>query len=262
MTDALIRRHEFAIGLAQEAGRLAADLRRSLSAVESKAPMDHVTAADRAVEALIRQRIAAAFGDAVIGEEDGGAPADLVWVVDPIDGTMNYIHGSPRWCVSIALMAEGDVVSGVICAPDEHRIMAARRGNGAFVNGTPVHVSHLQHGAAPVVEVGWSARRPVTDYGRLIQQLIADGIEFRRLGSGALGVADTAAGLCDGYVEMHINAWDVLAGLILVREAGGWTSDFLAGNGLVGGNPVAVCTPEIASRIKKALAIGPGLSVG
>ncbi|MGE0417505.1 MAG: inositol monophosphatase [Acetobacteraceae bacterium] len=261
MTDPLLRRHDFAIGLAQEAGRLAADLRRNLGAVESKAPMDHVTAADRAVETLIRQRIADTFGDAVIGEEDGGTPADLVWVVDPIDGTMNYIHGSPRWCVSIALMAAGEIVSGVISAPDGNRLMTARRGGGAFVNGTPVRVSHLRHGAAPLVEVGWSARRPVTDYGRLIERLIADGIEFRRLGSGALGVADTAAGLCDGYVEMHINAWDVLAGLIMVREAGGWTSDFLGGTGLAGGNPVVACTPEIAARIQKALAEGPGLSV-
>lgn len=102
----------------------------------------------------------------------------------------------------------------------------------------PAHVSKLGHGASPVVELGWSPRRPIARHGTLIQRLIGDGVEFRRLGSGALGCAETAAGLNDGYLELHINAWDVLAGILLVREAGGWTSDFLAGDGLMNGNPV------------------------
>jgi myo-inositol-1(or 4)-monophosphatase len=250
MTDSLQTRHEFAIELVREAGVLASDLRRSMGQLEAKAPMDYATKADHAVEALIRTRIGDRFGDPVIGEEDGGAPADLVWVVDPIDGTVNYIHGTPRWCVSIALVAGGEIESGVISAPDEARLFSARRGNGAFLNGVPIQVSHLRHGASPVVEIGWSPRRPIETYGALIQRLIGDGIEFRRLGSGALGVADTACGLNDGYMEPHINAWDVLAGMILVREAGGWTSDFLAGDGLMTGNPITVCTPEISDRIR------------
>jgi myo-inositol-1(or 4)-monophosphatase len=253
MTTALAARHDFAIELAREAGALAATLHRSLGVLESKHPMDYATKADHAVEALIRKRIGERFGDPVIGEEDGGSPADLVWVVDPIDGTVNYIHGSPRWCVSIALVEGGDIASGVINAPEENRLFTARRGHGAFLNGTPAQVSKLRHGASPVVELGWSSRRPIASYGALIQQLIADGIEFRRLGSGALGVADTAVGLNDGYIELHINAWDVLAGLLLVREAGGWTNDFLADNGLVSGNPVIVCTPEITARVRAAM---------
>jgi myo-inositol-1(or 4)-monophosphatase len=250
---AMTARHEFAIELAREAGALATTLRRTLGALEAKDPMDYATRADHAVEALIRQRIGDRFGDPVIGEEDGGTPADLVWVVDPIDGTVNYIHGTSRWCVSIALVEGGDIVSGVINAPDENRLFAARRGHGAFLNGAPARVSNLRHGASPVVEIGWSPRRPIEWYGTLIQQLIADGIEFRRLGSGALGIADTAAGLNDGYLEMHINAWDVLAGIVLVREAGGWTSDFLAGDGLAKGNPVIACTPEITARVREAV---------
>jgi myo-inositol-1(or 4)-monophosphatase len=255
MSTTLAARHDFAIELAREAGVLAATLRRSLGVLEAKHPMDYATEADHAVEALIRKRIGERFGDPVIGEEDGGAPADLVWVVDPIDGTVNYIHGSPRWCVSIALVASGDIVSGVINAPDEGRLFTARQGHGAFLNGAPCQVSKLRHGASPVVELGWSPRRPIASYGILIRELIADGIEFRRLGSGALGVADTAAGLNDGYMEMHINAWDVLAGLVLVREAGGWICDFLAGDGLVTGNPVIVCTPEITARVCAAMQV-------
>ena len=254
MSAALAARHDFAVELAREAGALAATLRRSLGALETKRPMDYATHADHAVEALIRQRIGDSFGDPVIGEEEGGAPADLVWVVDPIDGTVNYIHGSPRWCVSIALIEGGDIASGVIYAPDEGRQFSAYRGKGAFLNEAPVQVSKLRHGASPVVELGWSPRRPIGSYTGLVQRLIADGIEFRRLGSGALGVADTAVGLNDGYIELHINAWDVLAGIILVREAGGWTNDFLAGNGLVAGNPIIVCTPEITPRLSAAMA--------
>jgi myo-inositol-1(or 4)-monophosphatase len=254
LTDhSLAARHDFAIALAREAGALASTMRRTLGALEAKRPMDYATEADHAVETLIRDRIGARFGDAVIGEEDGGAPADLVWVVDPIDGTINYIHGTARWCVSIALVAGGEVVSGVINAPDEARLFTARRGHGAWLNDAPIRVSGLRHGASPVVELGWSPRRPIERYGALVQRLIADRIEFRRHGSGALGVADTAAGLNDGYVELHINAWDVLAGLLLVREAGGWSNDFLAGDGLVSGNPVVVCTPEIVDRLGAAL---------
>jgi myo-inositol-1(or 4)-monophosphatase len=111
----------------------------------------------------------------------------------------------------------------------------------------------LRHGASPIVELGWSPRRPIETYNTVIRRLIADGIEFRRLGSGALGVADTASGLNDGYVELHINAWDVPAGIILVQEAGGWTNDFLAGDGLVAKNPGVVSTPEIAARLGQAV---------
>src|SRR4051794_16785425 len=103
MTIALTERYEFAIELAREAGTLAREARHSLGALEAKDPMDYATRADHEVELLIRRRVAERFGDAVIGEEDGGAPASVVWVVDPIDGTTNYIHGTPRWCVSIAL---------------------------------------------------------------------------------------------------------------------------------------------------------------
>ena len=251
--NVLAARHQFAIELAREAGLLAATLRRSLGVLEAKDPMDYATKADHAVEALIRQRIGDRFGDPVIGEEDGGAPADLVWVVDPIDGTVNYIHGSSRWCISIALVEGGDVVSGVVNAPDENRLFEARRGHGAFLNGALMRVSNLRHGASPVVEVGWSPRRPIAAYATVIRRLIADGIEFRRCGSGALGVADTASGLNDGYLELHINAWDVLAGIVLVREAGGWTNEFLAGDGLVKGNPIVVCTPEITARLGAAM---------
>jgi myo-inositol-1(or 4)-monophosphatase len=249
VTESLDARLTFAIDLAREAGVLAASSRAGLGALETKRPMDYATQADHAVEQLIRSRITDRFGDAVIGEEDGGAPASLVWVVDPIDGTVNYIHGSPRWCVSIGLLVEGEPTIGVVYAPDEGRLFAGLRGAGATVNGAPIRVSGLRHGASPVVETGWSPRRPLSAYGRLIAGLVESQIEFRRLGSGALGMVDAACGRNDGYVELHINAWDVLAGIVLVREAGGWVSDFFADDGLVRGNAIVACTPEVRERL-------------
>ena len=255
MSAALAARYGFAAALAREAGALATGIRQNLGTLEAKRPMDYATRADHDVEALIRRRVAERFGDSVIGEEDGGTPASIVWVVDPIDGTTNFIHGTARWCISIALVVEGEPEIGIIHAPDESRLFAARRGKGAWLNDAPLAVSGLRHGASPVVETGWSPRRPLAAYAGLITRLIGDGIEFRRSGSGALGMADVACGRNDGYLELHINAWDVLAGIVLVREAGGWVNGFLDNDGLTRGNPIVACTPEIRERLMAAMSI-------
>ncbi len=243
-----------AVELATEAGRLAQGMRDRLGPLDAKSPIDFCTEADLAVERLIRGRVTARFGDSVIGEEDGGEPSASVWVVDPIDGTTNYILGTARWCVSLAYVQDGQIQFGVIYAPMEDRLFVARKGRGATLNGRPMRVSGLRHGAMPVVEVGWSARRPLAAYCDVLLRLGAEGAEFRRMGSGALALADVAAGLNDGYLELHINAWDALAGILLVSEAGGRTNDFLAGNGLTHGNPLWAATPEIAGLLEDILA--------
>ncbi|MFC7554825.1 inositol monophosphatase family protein [Pseudoroseomonas wenyumeiae] len=138
----------------------------------------------------------------------------------------------------------------MIYDPTNDRLFSARRGQGAFLNGRRMQVSHLAHGAAPVVETGWSNRVPMQRYLTLLEALTARNMEFRRHGSGALGMAEVAAGLNDGYVELHTNAWDVMAGLLLVQEAGGCVNDFLDDGGLTRGNLVIAATPEI----------GPGLA--
>src|SRR6185437_14330808 len=135
------------------------------------------------------------------------------------------------------------IALGVIYAPTADRLFAARLGQGAFLNGRRMQVSHVAHGTAPVVEVGWSERRPLSAYCDLLHHLVSADMEFRRHGSGALGLADVALGLNDGYAELHINAWDCLAGILLVREAGGKTNDFLADDGLRKGNPIIAATP-------------------
>jgi myo-inositol-1(or 4)-monophosphatase len=248
MTD-LDARQAFAIDIARRAGRLARDMRNDLPPADAKTAIDFCTEADREVEQLIRREVAERFGDSFIGEEFGGEAGEAVWLVDPIDGTTGYIHGTPRWCVSLAFVLRGVIEIGVIYAPVTDRLFVARRGRGATLNDTAIRVSGLSHGAAPVVEAGWSERRPMEMYLEFIRQLNAARYEFRRIGSGALGLAEVACGLADGFVELHINAWDAAAAVLLVSEAGGFTNDFLAGDGINKGNLVIACTPEIATTL-------------
>ena len=247
-------RRDGAIALALEAGALAQAMRPALAPPESKSAIDFCTEADHAVENLIRSRLTQRFGDAVIGEEAGGEPGHDVWLVDPIDGTINYIHGDARWCISLAFVRAGRIELGVIYAPAAQRLFLAQRGHGATLNGHPISVSHLAHRTGAMVEVGWSDRRPLALYCDVLQGLGADGIEFRRHGSGALALADVALGVCDGYVELHINAWDALAGILLVEEAGGRTNDFLAERGITRGNLLIAATPELHPRLQRVVA--------
>lgn len=253
-------RLRFAETLAVRAGELALAMRGSLAPAEAKSAIDFCTEADRAVETLVREQVAAVYGEPVFGEEygqDAGPGGETgLWVVDPIDGTTEYIHGSARWCVSLAYMRDGAIALGVIYEPVGKRLFSAEAGGGASLNGAPIRVSSLAHGAVPVVEVGWSERRSLDAYCDLLHMLVASRMEFRRRGSGALGLAEVACGINDAYVEMHINAWDALAGILLVREAGGWTNDFLAGNGLVEGNLIMAATPELQPSLTALLPQG------
>jgi myo-inositol-1(or 4)-monophosphatase len=258
----LAGRQKFAEALAVRAGQLALEMRSNLAPAEAKSAIDFCTEADRAVEKLVRGEIAAAYGESVLGEEygqDGGTDAGSgLWVVDPIDGTTEYIHGSGRWCVSLAFLRDGAIELGVIYEPVGKRLFSARAGQGASLNGAPIAVSHLAHGTAPVVEFGWSERRSLDAYCDLLHMLVASRMEFRRRGSGALGLADVACGINDAYVELHINSWDAVAGILLVREAGGWTNDFLAGNGLTEGNLIMAATPELHRPLTALLPQGGG----
>ncbi len=251
-------RFQAAQAAAREAGALALSLRQGPATaldVGAKGLLDLCTEADRAAERLIRSRLADRFGDAMLGEEYGGAVGDRTWVVDPIDGTYNFVHGLPHWCVSIALVAAGQAQIGVLFNPATGQLYAARAGGGAWLDGRPIRVSGDTHADRPLVEVGCSRRVPLADRLATIARLAEAGFEYRHQGSGALGMAQVATGQIDAYVELHINAWDVAAGLALVREAGGWTNEFLAGDGLTKGNPILACTPALRDRLTTATGI-------
>jgi myo-inositol-1(or 4)-monophosphatase len=259
MTDhGLAARHLAALAIAQEAGDMARRhfLDRDNMAITFKGPQDWLTQADRQVEDLVTGRIRAAFpGDACVGEETGGVEAASVWVIDPIDGTSNFARGVPHFCISIAYMRERRIESGAIYNPITGEMFAARRGHGAFCNGKPMKVSRTDDFNRATIELGWSTRRPIADYTRVMTRVVDAGASFRRAGSGALGMAYVADGRNDGYAELHINVWDVLAGIVMVEEAGGWTNDFLRGDGFAKGNAIVAGAPGIRAALLAATAL-------
>jgi myo-inositol-1(or 4)-monophosphatase len=250
-------REEALIAVAREAGALARELFSKPVEITMKGKQDFLTEADGQVERLIVERLKARFPqDAFLGEEGGASgEGDALWVIDPIDGTANFANRMPHFCVSIAFMSAGTLALGAICAPMYGELYRARAGNGAFLNDRPMRVADTDIKRA-IVELGWSSRRPTRAYTSLVERVLATGATFMRAGSGALGLAYVADGRTHGYCELHINSWDTLAGLLLVREAGGWASDFLAGNGLTRGNAVLACAPALKEALVAATGVG------
>ncbi len=227
MTDPIDARHALALDLARSGGALALDYltRRATLVIDAKASLQDVASqADREVEALIRQGIAAAFpDDGILGEEDGHASGStgFTWVIDPIDGTSPYLAGLPHWCVVIALMQGAETVAGVIHVPLVSETFATRRGAGVTLNGTPLRARDDLTLQNSLTAVGASHRTPPEHVAEVVTRLMHAGGIFYRNGSGAMMLADVAAGRLGGYYEPHMNSWDCLAGLLMVQEAGG-----------------------------------------
>jgi len=252
----LSARQRAAETVAREAGRLARCLLDDTRALEVtlKGPQDVVTAADGAVERSIVAALRSAFADdAFLGEEGGGTPGDRCWVIDPIDGTANFARGLPHWCVSIAFVASGRSEVGVIYEPDADVLYSARRGAGATRNAMPIHVSATADITRAMVDVGYSRRTAIDDFGRIVVRLLERGANVTQCGSAALGLARVADGRLDGYAERHLYAWDALAGLLLVEEAGGRASAFLTRDTLVAGNVTIAATPALYPAIAAAM---------
>ena len=250
-------REEALIAVAREAGELARELFSKPVEVKLKGKQDYITEADGQVERLIIGRLQERFPqDAFLGEEGGASgEGDAVWVIDPIDGTANFAHRIPHFCVSIAFLSAGELALGAISAPMYGELYRARLGRGAFMNERAMRVADANIKQA-VVELGWSSRRPTRAYTSLVERVLATGATFLRAGSGALGLAYVADGRTHGYCELHINSWDTLAGLLMVREAGGWTNDFLASEGLRRGNAVLACAPGLKDALVAATGVG------
>ena len=219
-------RMQFAIDLARRAGDLGLRYFRDLEnlTIESKGHQDLVSDGDREVELFIRAAIAADYPeDGIVGEEHASVAGSTgyVWVIDPIDGTANFVRGIPAWCVVIACARDGEAVVGVIHEPSTGETFHGRLGGGAFVNGRPIRTSAAASIEEGSVGTGFSNRADTENIAVLVRMLLADGGVFFRNASGALMLAYVAAGRLLGYVEEHMNAWDCLAGMLLVEEAGG-----------------------------------------
>jgi myo-inositol-1(or 4)-monophosphatase len=190
-----------------------------------------------------------------VGEEQGGDDGSRVWVIDPIDGTANYARGIPHYCVSIGYLERGVPTVGVIYDPCHDQLYSAACGEGATCNDQRIAVSACAAVDAATVECGWSTRRPVADYVALVERVLRAGCAIRRAGSGALGLADVATGRIEAYCELHINAWDCAAGIVLVREAGGHTNDFFAGDAIRDGNRLVATNSALCATLAAAVGI-------
>lgn len=228
-----------------------------------KGPQDYLTETDAASEALIRQIIAEHFPeDGFLGEEGGGEVTAKQWVVDPIDGTANFARGIPHFCISIAYTENGRTEIGAIYSPVQNELYFARRGEGATLNGKPLNVSSTRSFDAASVEMGWSGRVPNETYLQAVSNLLEIGANVRRAGSGAMALAYVADGRSDAYIELHMNSWDCLAGLLLVEEAGGVVCPFMEIGTLATGGAVLASTPAISDGISRAVGVPLGTVSG
>ena len=234
-----------ATAAARAGGRLLLDhyARRDLLVIDQKGRNDFVSQADRESEVVIFAMLEQAFpGDALLGEESGQAGAvgaDVVWCVDPLDGTSNFLHGAHNWCVSIGLVERGVPVLGVIYDPVRDEMFAGAKGIPLTVNGVPTRVSTEAALDRAVISLGHNARVPLELFGAQTLRLLATGAAFRQLGAGALMLAYVAAGRFEAYYEWHMWPWDAVAGLAMIEAAGGRYAPYLQGDIAAGGRVLA-----------------------
>lgn len=252
------RLREVAVMVAAEAAELVVEARRSaLQHVSTKSSAtDPVTMGDRLAERLIRERLAELRpGDAVLGEEEGGespSGADGVcWVVDPIDGTVNYMYGFPWYSVSVAAQLDGVTVAGAVVEPASGRRWSAVRDGGAFVDGAPLRVSPADRLELSLVATGFAYQpeRRVRQ-AEVLGRLLGNVRDIRRTGSAALDLCMVAAGWVDAYFEHGLSKWDWAAGSLIAQEAGAVVE--LPGSGELG-DAILAATPGIAEQLKAAL---------
>jgi myo-inositol-1(or 4)-monophosphatase len=251
--------------IAREAGALLMSYFDRHIKIEYKGDVDLVTAADRASEKLIAERLHARWPQhGIVGEEGTrtDTSAEFRWYVDPLDGTTNFAHGYPVFCVSIALARRDDEIEvGVLYDPTRNELFAAERGRGATLNGNPIHVSKTTRLAESILGTGFpSHKRHKNPNIYFYQQITLRSHGVRRAGSAALDLANVAAGRYDGFWEFNLNPWDTAAGVLIVREAGGKVTRFdgtpfrldsrevLATNGLIHDEVIANFSDIFAGR--------------
>ena len=223
------------------------------SDVQSKGVHDFVTYVDKTAEKkLIKdlRRILPSAGIIAEENQEYKRSNSYNWVIDPLDGTTNFIHGVPLFSISIALMQGDEVVSGVISEVNLHEYFYAWKDGGAFMNGHPIHVSQTEKLNDSLLATGF----PYHDFDRLdpyievLKYLMRNSHGVRRLGSAAIDLAYVACGRFDGFYEYGLNSWDVAAGSILVREAGGMVSDFSANDKFVFGREILATNQNIGAE--------------
>ena len=219
-----------------------------LLTVQSKSPNDFVTEVDRAAEQAIIEVLRDAFpGHGILAEESGesGPESEFTWIIDPLDGTTNFIHGMPQYAVSIAQTKNGVLEHAVVYDPNTNEMFTASRGAGAFLNDRRIRVSRRTRLNEALIGTGFPFRQfdHVDAYLAMFKELTQKTAGIRRPGAASLDLAYVAAGRFDGFWEMGLSPWDMAAGVLLIQEAGGLVSDlsgeanYLATGNLVAGSP-------------------------
>lgn len=272
----MVKKFEYAHvaeGIARQAGALLRGFYEKGVATEYKGDVDLVTEADRASEALIREKLQAAFpSHGVYGEEGtrDQMESEFRWYVDPLDGTTNFAHGFPAFCVilglerrapGLAASADGEMIAGVIYDPLRNEMFVAERGMGAWLNGRRIHASKTKSLAESLTATGFPSRKRHENPNiYFYQQITLRSHGVRRAGSAGLDLAYVACGRLDGFWEFNLNPWDTSAGFLLVEEAGGTVTHFdggkftldsrevLATNGLILGEVTHIFTEMFAGR--------------
>lgn len=250
----LSTRLEFAKNLAIKAGIFAHEKFQALDTltIESKGHHDLVSEADRDTETLIRDAMMAAYpDDGIVGEEHGRkyGTSGFDWIIDPIDGTANYLAGIPHWCVVIACAHNGLPVVGVIRDPNTNETFTASKGHGAHINGKVMRVSDGATLLAGSVATGASGRSDREQASALVREILVNGGMYFRSASGALMLAYVASGRLIGYIEDHMNSWDCFAALLMIEEAGGQHQVLDPEKSIEDGTMLVAGTAEIYSEL-------------
>jgi myo-inositol-1(or 4)-monophosphatase len=235
----------------------------TLAQVHTKAPFDYVTTVDKDAETLIIDRILKNFpGHSIMSEEtpNAGLQDGIAWIIDPLDGTANFIHGFPFVAVSIAICEDQRPILGFVLDPVRQELFTARRGGGAYLNGERIHVSQPLALDSTLVATGFPHRTRdlIEPYLNTFRSIFLGVSGIRRAGAAALDLAYLAAGRVDGFWEAGLKAWDIAAGSLLVTEAGGtvsdfWgTGDFLHNGHIVGGTSLVY--PFLLEQVQNFLA--------
>jgi myo-inositol-1(or 4)-monophosphatase len=246
---------------AREAGRIINKASNDVNAlkVQSKDFNDFVSEVDHAAEQAIIDTLKYAYPDhGFLGEESGksNAEAENVWIIDPLDGTTNFLHNFPVYCVSIALQQKGVLTQAVIYDPVRNDLFTATKGRGAFLNDKRIRVANRSKLQASLIATGFPFRdfTHLDTYLAMLKDMIKNTTGIRRPGSAALDLAYMAAGYTDGFFEIGLSSWDIAAGGLIVQEAGGMVGDFEGNESWLDTGNIVAANPKIFAQMLQLLA--------
>ncbi len=248
-----------AVRAARRAGAIIsrASLDIDLINVRAKRENDFVSEVDHAAEQAIIETLLAAYPKhAILAEESGiVGESEYQWVIDPLDGTTNFLHGFPQYAVSIALLHKGQLAHAVVFDPTRNELFTASRGRGAFLNERRIRVSKRDKLKSALIGTGFPFRdfTHLDAYMGMFRDLTQNTAGLRRPGSAALDLAWVAAGRTDGFFEIGLNIWDIAAGCLLILEAGGLVSDFAGEEGYLQSGHVVAGTPKVFAQLLQAI---------